>query len=968
MSFELIRERRIETLGVTVSEYEHRATGAMHFHLASSNPENVFMVALRTVPMDSTGVAHVLEHTALCGSERYPVRDPFFWMIRRSLNTFMNAFTTNDYTAYPFATQNRKDYFNLLDVYLDAVFFSRLEELDFAQEGIRVEFETPDDPESDLVYRGVVYNEMKGDTSSPISVLLDAMNARLYPTTTYHHNSGGDPAVIPSLTYEQLLAFYRTHYHPSNAVFMTYGDIPAAEQQALMETRVLSRFDALPGRIEVGREQRLTAPVSVETAYAVDEEEGTAGKTHIVVGWLLGDNTDLDQLLRLNLLSDALLDTAGSPLRQALESSPLAGALSPLTGLEETSREMSFSCGVEGSEPENAEGIERLILETLERVATEGLDPAHLEACLHQLELHQREIGGDGAPFGLQLIFSCMSAAIHRGDPIDLLDLDPAIERLRADVKTDGFIQRLVREQLLDNPHRVTVVMSPDPAEAERKLAREREALSTLKDNLDEEARQRLIDRAAALSERQASEDDVSSLPKVELDDIGDVRRVPDPTRSVTDRALPFDVFEAGTNGLVYHQIATRLPPLDIAEASLLPLFASLVTEIGSGQEGYIETQARQHRVTGGISAWSAFRPSVDDPDRLDAWFTVSSRTLNRQTHDMFELVRRTLEAPNFREPDRLRSLVRQARIRREASVTGNGHGLAMSAASAALRAGPRIHHQLSGLVGIGRIKTLDREFETHSDSVDMFVARLDAISQALNVAERRGLIVADAGFSGEAEALLARTWKDVASMRAGQGLTGPDFDPPPLEQAWLTTTQVNFCAQAHATCAETHPDSAALSVLAVVMRNGFLHGRLRERGGAYGGGATHDSATGVFRFYSYRDPNLMATFDAFDDCIGWAQSATLGFDIVEEAILGLVAGLDAPLSPAGDARQAFQNRLFGRTPEHRRQLRDNILAVREDDIHRVACEYLASGHARAVVTSERSARALPDSFTHYRV
>ena len=305
-AFELKRSRRVETLDLTVHEFEHRNTGAMHYHLAIPQKENVFMVALRTVPMDSRGVAHILEHTALCGSERFPVRDPFFLMIRRSLNTFMNAFTTSDYTAYPFASQNAQDFRNLLDIYLDAVFFSRLDPLDFAQEGHRVEFEVADDPSSDLVYRGVVYNEMKGDSSSVISVLYDNLKTHLYPTTTYHYNSGGDPDYIPELTYEQLLAFYKSHYHPSNAIFMTFGDMPAYDLQAEFETKALSRFSRSDVKIQVGPEQRIKQTVRVVAPYAIDDASDLSDKTHIVMAWLLGPNTDLELLLKCNLLAEYL--------------------------------------------------------------------------------------------------------------------------------------------------------------------------------------------------------------------------------------------------------------------------------------------------------------------------------------------------------------------------------------------------------------------------------------------------------------------------------------------------------------------------------------------------------------------------------------------------------------------------------------------------------------------------------------
>ncbi len=286
-AFTWIRSERIESLNVTIEEYRHVKTGALHYHIDADNNENVFLVAFRTVPMDSTGVAHILEHTALCGSKKYPVRDPFFMMIRRSLNTFMNAFTSSDWTAYPFASQNRKDFDNLLDVYLDAAFFSRLDELDFLQEGHRVEFKQANDPQSELEFKGVVFNEMKGAMSSPVSVLWQTLSERLYPTTTYHYNSGGEPANIPDLSYQQLRDFYQTHYHPSNAVFMTFGDIPAYDHQKQFEVKALCHFEQLDVDIRVDDEVRFDQPIAVEDVYAFDAPDGVSRdqKTHHVKGW-----------------------------------------------------------------------------------------------------------------------------------------------------------------------------------------------------------------------------------------------------------------------------------------------------------------------------------------------------------------------------------------------------------------------------------------------------------------------------------------------------------------------------------------------------------------------------------------------------------------------------------------------------------------------------------------------------------
>ena len=960
-AFEHKRSRRIDTLNLTVHEFEHRGTGAMHLHLESSYQENVFMVALRTVPTDSSGVAHILEHTVLCGSERFPVRDPFFLMIRRSLNTFMNAFTASDYTAYPFASQNRKDFDNLLDIYLDAVFFPRLDPLDFAQEGHRLEFEIPDDPESRLTYKGVVYNEMKGDTSSPLSVLYDTLKSYLFPTSTYHFNSGGDPAHIPELTYDQLMQFYRRHYHPSNAIFMTFGDIPAVTLQESFETKVLSRFGRLDEKIEIRPEQRYTETQRIQGSYAVDDVTELSDKTHIVMGWLLGPNTDLGLLLKCNLLSDVLLDTSASPLRRALESSGLGANASPLCGLEESNFEMSFFCGVEGSNPDQQAAVEALILETLERVAKDGVPKENIEACLHQLELNQREIGGDGYPYGLQLIFSTMSAIIHRGDPIALLDLDAALVQLRVEVEAPDFFQNLVRQLLLENTHRVSLALSPDAklnqAMREAEIAR----LAAIKQSLSEAQKADIVAQAQALQARQDQEEPLELLPKVSLADISPKAAAPQGVHTTLGNGLQLSSYAAGTNGLTYHQVVLDLPALPAHLLQLLPLYTNLLTEVGSGGRDYLETQHLQHGMTGGLSAYTAVRGEVSDPDALLAHLVLSSRTLNSKSDDMIVLLNETFVTPDFRETARVREIVKHMRVRREGGITSSGHTLAMTAASSYLRPVSRLNHQLTGLAGIEQLKGLDSALDDEA-RLEQLIVDLESLQSIVLGGQPRLLVVCDRAELASANQRVEQVWQGFQGQSQVERFAC-DFDTPQASQAWITTSQVNFCASAFATVAEAHEDAPALSVLAGVLRNGFLHKVLREQGGAYGGGAGHDSGNGIFRFYSFRDPNLLSTFDAFEESVAWLLRTDISGDLIEESILGIISSLDAPGSPAGVARQAYHNQLFGRSVEHRHKVRQAILGVSADDVKRVAQQYLQGPGARAVVCHEDSARELSAEF-----
>ena len=967
-AFELKSTREIPLLGITAETYEHRVTGATHYHLAADNSENAFMVAFRTVPEDSTGVAHILEHTALCGSERFPVRDPFFLMIRRSLNTFMNAFTGSDYTGYPFASQNRKDFYNLLDVYLDAVFFPLLDPLDFAQEGHRIEFENPEDPQSALTYKGIVFNEMKGDMSSPVSTLYEELSAALFPGNTYHYNSGGDPAEIPNLTHEQLVAFHRSHYHPSNAMFLTFGDIPARELQARIEETALHRFERSSDSINVDLETRLRRPVEKKARYAIPEDEETAGKTHVVLAWLLGENTDLEMLMKCRLLSDVLLSTSASPLRKVLETTELASAPSPMCGLETQEREMSFVCGVEGTDEQHAGDIEQLVLSTLAQVVEEGIPQPQLSACLHQIELHQREVGGDGYPYGLQLLLTCLPGAIHRGDPVSLLEMDQVLARLRDDIEDPGFIPSLITELLLDNNHRVTLTMVPDRQLDQERQATEHAVLSGLQAELSDDDAGKIVADARLLRERQESEDDLTLLPQVGLEDVELAKTPQEPSRRVDG----LTVFKTGTNGLVYHQVVSPLPVLATDQWPLLPIYTTLLPEIGSANRGYLETQHLQHLKTGGLSAFTTFRTDVDSPDCVQAAFIVSSRALNRNLEAMLDLVSDTRMRPNFKERQRIRELITQLRIRREASLTDAGHDLAMSAAAACIRPVPSLMYQLVGFEGINALKSLDDRI-ADDDGLDQLLESLAQIQKTISDMGHQKLAICDAESE---ERVITTLLSSLAPETTDTTLTVLTRDRSPFQQwggipqdqAWTTSTQVNFCASAFPTVAESHADGAALAVLAGVLRNGFLHGAIREKGGAYGGGASHDGANGIFRFYSYRDPNLMATFDAFQESVRWLRQRPPTFDQVEEAILGLVSSLDAPGSPAGECRQAFHQQLYGRDDAHRTRQRESLLSVTQDDVQRVAETYLHGQPCRAVLTSEGNVAELPEGFETFSI
>lgn len=961
-TFEHLRTQKIESLNLEVEEYRHKATGAQHIHIAADNNENVFLVALRTVPQDSKGVAHILEHTALCGSEKYPVRDPFFMMIRRSLNTFMNAFTSSDWTAYPFASQNRKDFNNLLDVYLDAVFFPNLDPLDFAQEGHRLEFAEMENPKSQLEFKGVVFNEMKGAMSSATSILWHTLCKYLYPSTTYHYNSGGDPEVIPDLSYEELINFHKHHYHPTNAIFMTFGDIAASEHQQAFEERALARFEALDQLISVPLEQRYTVPLQVSEPYAVPADEDTANKTHVVMGWLLGESIDLKSAMRAHLLTSVLLENSASPLQQALETSDLGRAPSPLCGLDDSQREMCFVCGLEGCEEDSADAIEQLITGVLEDIVKNGAPLEQMEACLHQLELQQREISGDSYPFGLSLILSSLNSATHRGDPVALLNLEPVIAELREEIKDPGFLPELCRTLLVENPHRVRLVLTPDTELAEKNKAEERSKLDAIHARLSDQEVQQVISQAKALNDRQSQEDDPGCLPKVGLEDVPAEISSPEPRKKIESPSVncPINSYAAGTNGIVYQEVLCELPELTEEETGLLPLLSHVWTELGVGDKSYLEVQQWQSAVSGGLHGSFRVQSLPNDQFQTRGMMLLHGKALKRNQNELCELMQATLQELRFDEHSRVRELVAHARARSENSVTGNGHSLAMGAAAQHCSPASLLSYRTSGLQGIQNLKVLDQSLESEQELADL-MQRLQSLHDKVIAMPRELLVI------GEQQEL-AGYQANLKQMQVGSDVKSADLKLPysagqKSNELWVANSQVNFCAKAFPTVPTMHEDAAALTVLGGFMRNSFLHTAIREQGGAYGGGATQDNYNGSFRFFSYRDPRMEETLSDFDRAKDWMLNSNHDERLREEAVLGVIAALDKPGSPAGEARQAFHGNLFGRSKEVRQQFRERVLNVQTSDLKRVTESYLVEEKANiAVVTGnhgQESAKAL---------
>ena len=529
------------------------------------------------------------------------------------------------------------------------------------------------------------------------------------------------------------------------------------------------------------------------------------------------------------------------------------------------------------------------------------------------------------------------------------MNLDPVIETLRQDIKNPAFIKNLVRDLLLNNQHRVRLTLRPDENLSQRKELAEKAELAEKLSMMSDADKQHVRQQAKALAERQLQEDNPELLPKVDLTDVPAEIKMPTATNLVI-AGVDATVYEQGTNGLVYHEIVCELPELSEQEMAVLPYFSSCLTELGCGENNYLQMQEWQSSVSGGIHASQSIRAYTDDEQKIRAYYIFSGKALRRNNKQLAGLMWQTVNNVRFDEEERIAELIKQMRSRRERSVTGNGHVLAMSAAASGLSPVAHLNHQFSGLAGIKILKSLD---DSHNDSasIKQTAERFSSIYEKIKAAAKKYMLTVEADKVDKVIKEFEEVWKQDASA------SNTAFHLPEIKQQtkqmWIANTQVNFCAKAYPTVTMDHADAAALSVLGGFLRNGYLHTAIREQGGAYGGGATHDMNIAVFKFYSYRDPRLKETLEDFDKAINWMLENAHEDRQLEEAVLGVIGAMDKPSSPAGEAKTAFHNTLHDRSREKLQQFRQCVLDVSMDDLKRVTETYLKNGEAStSVITS----------------
>lgn len=950
--FELIRDEEIAEINTRARLWRHVKSGAQLLSLENDDENKVFGVAFRTPPPDSTGIAHIMEHAVLGGSRKYQVKEPFVELIKGSLNTFLNAFTFPDKTIYPVASTNLQDFYNLVEVYLDAVFYPLITPFHLQQEGWHYELENADEP---LTFKGIVFNEMKGAYSSPDDRLGDLSQQSLFPDTPYRHDSGGDPAAIPDLTYAQFKAFHETYYHPSNAWIFLYGDDDPA-QRLIMLDAYLQDFDAIDvASTAVPLQLPFDAPRQLTHPYVVEQTDGEAPKAMVQVNWLLPEYADATEVMALEVLSYALVSTPASPLRKVLIDSGLGEDLTG-RGLTTWTRQMTFSVGLKGVEQGNETAVENLVLQTLADLAETGFDPDMVEASLNTIEFALRENNTGQFPRGLSLMINALNTWLHGRDPLMPLRYDEPLNAVREAIEADpDYLPGLIGRYLLDNPHRVTLNLEPDEALKERQEAAERSRLAAVKAGLDSDDLQDIIDNTAELRRRQEAPDDPAELAKLPVLTLADLDKEdkPIPVEVSSARGAQILVHDLFTNGIVYLDIGFDLRTLP---QDLLPyagLIGSVLLEMGTRTEDFVKLSQRIGRKTGGITAPKLTAPRQGSRDGV-AYQMLRGKATLAQAQDLLDILRDVLLTVELDNRERFRQIVLETKAAKESNLVPAGHIIVNTRLKAHFSTADWVTEQFSGVESLFFVRRLAEEIEQDWDGVR---ARLTAVLDHL---VNRNAMVCNVTLDADSWAVFQPQLDAFLAELPARAVVCPEWTPAvmPAFEGLTIPAQVNYVAKGANLYELGYTLDGSIAVITNTLRTTYLWEKIRVQGGAYGGFCAFSKQAGVFSYLSYRDPNLLGTLANYDGTADFLRGAAVSDSELTKSIIGTIGTIDAYQLPDARGYTSLMQHLVGESDADRQRFRDQVLSTTAADFHALA-DVLAQVNAQGHVVVLGSADAI---------
>ncbi|KAJ9143820.1 hypothetical protein NKR23_g6292 [Pleurostoma richardsiae] len=966
--FTLLRTKHVPELELTALHLQHDKTGAEHVHIARDDSNNVFSIGFKTNPPDDTGVPHILEHTTLCGSEKYPIRDPFFKMLPRTLSNFMNAFTASDHTFYPFATTNAQDFKNLMSVYLDATLHPLLKESDFSQEGWRIGPENPQaiasgqevKPEDKkLAFKGVVYNEMKGQMSDAGYLFYIRFQDHIFPDI---HNSGGDPQKITDLTYQQLKRFHAEHYHPSNAKLFTYGNMPFADHLKEIDAQ-LNAFEKTRGDVEIRGPIDLSGgPKEVTLSGPVDPLVDANRQFKTSVSWILGDTRDVVESFSLALISALLLDGYGSPLYKGLIDTGLGIDWSPNTGYDSAGNQGIFSVGLSGVQEADVARVKSEVQKIFRDVRQKGFERPKIDGYLHQLELSLKH---KTANFGMSVLQRLKPKWFNGSDPFDTLAWNDTIAAFEANLSKAGYLEGLMDKYLL-NDNTLTFTMTPS-ASFSQELAEEE--VTRLKSKIEDVTRQAGGEEAARkqLEERElqllieqgkSNTEDLGCLPSVHVRDIPRSKE-PVTVRDETADSVKIQWREAPTNGLTYFRAVNTLENLPNELRSLIPLFTDAIMRLGTKDMSMEVLEDLIKLKTGGVSVGYHATSSPASFEQATEGLSFTGMALDRNVPVMFDLLRKLVVETDFDSPEavsQIRQLLQASADGVVNDIASSGHSFARRAAEADLSLEGYLKEQVSGLTQVKLVTSLASRPD--SDQLDDVISKLKQIQQLALAGDGFRTAITCGSESVDANSKALATFASSLSsdpVRFAK-VEAPKFKRN-IKSFFPLPYQVYYGALALPTVSYTSAEGAPLQILAQLLTHKHLHHEIREKGGAYGGGAYSRALEGVFGFYSYRDPNPLNTINIMRNAGRWAVDKAWSDRDLEDAKISIFQSVDAPKAVNEEGMARF---LYGITDEMRQKRREQLLDVSKEQVRDAAQKYivgaLAKEQERLVFLGEKQA------------
>ncbi len=961
-AYELVEKHESADIKSMVYELRHKKTGARVAVIENHDDNKVFYIGFRTPPKDSTGVAHIIEHSVLCGSEAFPLKDPFVELVKSSLNTFLNAMTYPDKTVYPVASCNEQDFKNLMHVYLDAVFHPNIykEEKIFRQEGWHYEMESP---ESDLKINGVVYNEMKGAFSSPDDVLGRETFSSLFPDTAYGVESGGDPEVIPELTYENFLDFHRRYYHPSNSYIYLYGNADMAERLTWLDEHYLSAYEKLEIDSFPGRQKPFDGKKYITKEYPISEEESEEGNTYLTYNMIIGDALDEKLSLAMEMIDYSIISAEGTPLWKALTEAEIGTEI--YASYDNGIYQPTYSIVAKNADPEDEERFVQVIEESLKKIIAEGIDENALLACVNSNEFRFREADMGNYPKGLIYGLSCFNTWLYEGSPFTPLEPLSTYAELREAIGSSYFTD-ILQKYVLDNPTKTVLKLIPKKGLTSKKDAQLAAKLAARKAAMTPEEIDEVIRKSAELKEYQSTPDPKEAydcLPVLKREDLRKECRpyIYEWTQIDGAKAL---FHEVNTNGILYLNLIFTMKDFPISLMPYANILSIVLEAMDTEHYGYEQLGYEFDKVTGSFSASLAdFIPDQDYKNYYN-YFSVKMSVLKDSLPAAMELLREVVCSTKLEDTERLKEILFEARSRMQAGMISSGHGTAANHAAAGLTERDAVKELASGLGFYYFLDDLEKHYDEKKEEL---AAGLQKAAKL--IFQRRNLVVDVTASKEEFKALNGLVSQALGSLPEAVESEGRGSLVPVKKKEGLTTSsQVQFVARAGLYNCRGFEYTGAFRVLKTILGYEYHWLQVRVQGGAYGC-MNQYSIPGMAYFVSYRDPNLRRTNEIFEKTPEFIRQFTADEDQMTKYIIGTLSGMDTPLTPRTQGSRSLVAAMENITEEYSQKLRDQVLNATQEDIRALAepVEAFLANESLCVIGNADKIREEKDLFDEVR-